>query len=97
MTIAASIMAPIAMAITAEAHDVGTKAEGLHRRKRHEMPTGSMMIATSALRTCSKNRSSQGNDDTLFDQGGFSVLDAESISLERYRPARSRHTARQTL
>ena len=47
-------------------------------------PTGSMRIATSALRTCSRNTmQTSGNDEAFLDQGVPQRVDGGMISSER--------------
>ena len=69
----------------AEAHDVGADARAAFiAANAIRMPTGSMMIATSALRTCSRNTMQTSATMMLSSISVvFSVSIAASIRLER--------------
>jgi hypothetical protein len=68
----------------AQAHDVGAMPSARMAMKAISTPTGSMTIATSALRTCSrKTTHTSGDDQALLEQRALQVAMARSISSER--------------
>ena len=72
MMMAASTIAPMAMAMPPKRHDVGGEVEIIHRDEREMMAIGSVIMATSALRHMEKKNDDDGTDNkALLDQFFF--------------------------
>ncbi len=85
MMIAASTMAPMAMAMPPKRHDVGGQPHQMHRQEERRMATGSVMMATRAERTCQR-KTRQTSATTMLSSISFS----RSVLIEsRIRPLRS--------
>jgi hypothetical protein len=84
ITMAASTMAPIAIAMPPRLMMLEFMPSARMAMKAISTPTGSIRIATSALRTCSRNRiADQRDDDAFLDQRGLQRGDGALISSER--------------
>ena len=76
MTMAASIMAPMAMAMPPRLMMLEPRPSSFIARNDIRMPTGSMTIATRALRTCSRNNDAdQRHHQAFLEQRAAQGLD----------------------
>ena len=102
MTMAASIIAPIAIAMPPRLMMLEPRPSAFMAANAISMPTGSIRMATSALRTCSRNTmQTSATIDALLDQRasqrldrgmdqGRAVIDRQDLDALRagWRPAR---------
>ena len=83
MTMAASTMAPMAMAMPPRLMMLELMPSQRMAMKAISTPTGSIRIATSALRTCSRNSTqTSGDDQRLLDQRALQRFDG---ALDQFR------------